>query len=84
MELNQTIAVRKRPKKLAWIISAWGRPRRSTPCIEKVSGTNRVARKSPVRKGKGEASRMWKGCCWLLKVVGVGVVTFRVELVIIG
>ena len=37
--------------------------------MEKVSGTNRVARKSPVRKGKGEASRIWNGCCWLLKAV---------------
>jgi hypothetical protein len=46
--------------------------------MEKVSGAKRVARKSPVRKGKGEASRMWYGCCWLLKDV-VGLVSFRVD-----
>ena len=66
------------------MISAWGKPRRSTPCIEKVRGTNRVARKSPVRKGKGEASRMWNGCFWLLNATLEEVVTFRVEIAMTG
>jgi len=47
------------------------RLRRSAQCRKHTKGTNRVARKSPVKKGKGEASRMCKGCCWLLKEVGV-------------
>lgn len=58
MEVNQVMAVRNRPKKLAWIISARGRPKRSTPCRENVSGTRRDSRKKPVKKGNGLASRM--------------------------
>lgn len=67
MEVNQVIAVRNRPKKLAWMSSARGRPKRSTPWREKVSGTSRLNRKKPVRKGNGLASRMWKGWRWLKK-----------------
>jgi hypothetical protein len=38
--------------------SARGRPKRPTPCKEKVRRARRVSRKKPVRKGNGLASRM--------------------------